>query len=225
MTLQRIVALSSATAGRDKVLRLLQYVSRFGAAFLLSRPKLLRAASEMAQRLDLLDKAVGDGRKAFRLLKSLHEVDKIPRKLSAGGGAATVALGVGGSAALALFLAHDNMVWLVKHKILRGVEINTMKRRAGMFWFCGLSCALLLELPKAAAGAAPAGQAEGEEARKRRRARAASRMNSLRLALDLSMAVHMARPGQGTLSNVNAGIIGTASSLLGLIPLWAKTRQ
>ena len=67
--MNKVLAFSNKTEGRDKVMKMLQYGCRY-LKTVVSNPQTLA-------RINGLFNTSKDARKMFRLLKSIHEVDKI----------------------------------------------------------------------------------------------------------------------------------------------------
>ena len=71
------IALSLTLDGRDKITKLLQYVSRFLGWWFLSKMRTDRSCLGHGRRFTSLYKSLGKSRKAFRLGRSINEIHKI----------------------------------------------------------------------------------------------------------------------------------------------------
>lgn len=76
--LDRFLQFSAKTEGRDKIYRTAQYGARFVSGVLGSMGSKSESVKDAVTRLTKLSSVMSDGRKLFRLYKSLHEVPKFP---------------------------------------------------------------------------------------------------------------------------------------------------
>eukprot|EP00510_Aplanochytrium_minuta_P009437 CAMPEP_0184055452 /NCGR_PEP_ID=MMETSP0956-20121227/7180_1 /TAXON_ID=627963 /ORGANISM="Aplanochytrium sp, Strain PBS07" /LENGTH=233 /DNA_ID=CAMNT_0026349269 /DNA_START=41 /DNA_END=739 /DNA_ORIENTATION=+ len=125
--------------GRDKSLKLLQYVSRyFSYQLLLSDPK-----SDLGERLKLLYKGVSLNRKAFRLGMFVDEYKKFEKTLNEAKDDMKKRLTLLKSFAQGLYYFFDNMSWLLSLKVITG-DKDSVKVRAARFRLTAAIASILM---------------------------------------------------------------------------------
>ena len=144
MTLQNAVKFMSQLDGRDKFLKLVQYLSRFAMwHFQQGDPK-----SDVANRLKLLYKGASLHRKAFRVGKWVDEYTKLTVLLKKSAvQSLSLALTATVRVCMALFYFFDNVVWLSTLKVLK-MDTGKFKKNAARYRFSAAAINIILETMK-----------------------------------------------------------------------------
>lgn len=125
--------------GRDKVLRFVQYFSRFLTFQLMnSDPK-----SDIGGRLKLFHKAIGLHRKVWKIGTFIDEYLKFKEALNSKVDDTKKYLTLGLRACMMFYLVYDNLVWFVAVKAIEGNK-DLLKLRSYYFRFIAALCNLAL---------------------------------------------------------------------------------
>jgi hypothetical protein len=136
--MDKVLAFSNKVEGRDKTMKMIQYGCRF-----LKAQDLDKSAMERVQGLFNASK---DARKMFRLVKSVHEVDKIMNILvDLKGDLPYKTLEVLSRAAYFVYWILDNLVILSAVKLLRA-EVKPLTKASSFAWFLGIFLGLVNQL-------------------------------------------------------------------------------
>ncbi|KAF2171416.1 hypothetical protein M409DRAFT_63698 [Zasmidium cellare ATCC 36951] len=215
----------ATTVGRDKVLRTLQYFSRFLAWYLY---RTNHPATTIAH-FDAIKKNFGSVRKALRLGKFVeHFKAAAVAADSKALDPVLKSLAVGRQLGYATYLSLDALCYLDQTGIYKFSAGARLQQEAYRAWFAGLACNVaaglytLYNLTQLAKKQQSEGDAEKKvEEKKLEKERAATQ---LQLVSDLAdLTVPTSALGLINFDDGIVGLAGTVSSLIGLQAAWAKT--
>ncbi|KAL7421791.1 Peroxisomal membrane protein PMP27 [Cryptotrichosporon argae] len=246
--LSQSIALLATTIGRDKVYRLIQYLSRFIAWSLIRNGQ-----SDVAARWDGLKNGLGGGRKLMRLFKPAEHLQSAtnlalrPVANLNGPGQLAQVTQLGRQLCYAVFLTTDSVSWLNTVRFLRfdKNKLERLNRVSMKFWLFGIALSLVsssASMVKLRAdsrrfalsaevarregrekGPEEAAAAEGER-RERGRALLAQRQAILsQLVMDAcDIWIPANNLGYSNLNDGVIGILGATTSYMALQTQWAK---
>jgi len=125
----------SATAGRDKTYRAVQYLSRFLAWYLLTHGDKVQAA-----RFSALKSHLGTARKLMRLGKPMEHLQAALRAAHSPGEAAQQVAKVGRQLCYFGYLSYDTLIWAntVKFLSLQPETAKRVSKISNRFWLAGI---------------------------------------------------------------------------------------
>ncbi|TXT07165.1 hypothetical protein VHUM_03335 [Vanrija humicola] len=240
------LAVLATTIGRDKLYRLIQYVSRILAwAFARS------GATDLASRFDGLKSALGMGRKLMRVFKPVENLQSAlnisQRPFTGITRAETLAqvTQLGRQIAYAIFLGSDSLVWLQFAKFIRldkdkAARLGQISNKA---WFIGLVLSLISsgaslvnlrhqsrrfalqsEVSRREGEKGPDSVVDEAERRKQGRALLAQRQTLLSQIVTDSFDIWIPSNnlGYSHLSEGAVGLLGATTSYMALQKVWNK---
>ncbi|KAL1405449.1 Peroxisomal membrane protein PMP27 [Vanrija albida] len=242
------LAVLATTIGRDKLYRLIQYVSRI-LAWSFARS----GAPDLAARFDGLKGALGMGRKLMRVFKPVENLQSAlnisQRPFTGITRAETLAqvTQLGRQIAYAIFLGTDSIVWLQFSKFLhldkdKAARIQQISNKA---WFIGLVLSLVSsgaslvnlrhqsrrfalqsEVSRREGGEKGPDQAAAEEAERRKQGRALLAQRQTLLSQIVTDSFDIWIPsnnlGYSHLSEGAVGLLGATTSYMALQKVWNK---
>ncbi|PGH11045.1 hypothetical protein AJ79_05087 [Helicocarpus griseus UAMH5409] len=218
----------ATTVGRDKVLRTLQYFSRFYAWYLYrtNNPKSAIAPFEAIKKQFALT------RKALRIGKNVEHFKAAAVALDSRSPAANADpilryLGIGRQLGYGFYLSFDMIAFLDAAGIKKLENVKTIQKRAQRAWFTGLFCSLLagvyaLYRLKEREGAI--NKKDGEsvvEGKKIEKERTTVLTQLVSDCCDIT--IPSTGLGYLNLDDGALGLAGTVSSLIGVRSAWRKT--
>ncbi|KAI9736501.1 MAG: Peroxisomal membrane protein PMP27 [Claussenomyces sp. TS43310] len=214
----------ATTAGRDKLLRTVQYFSRFYAWYLY---RTNAPASSLAP-LEAIKKQFGLARKLMRVGKNVeHFRAAAVAADTKGGDAIAKYLSVGRQLGYAGYLTFDAATVLDSVGIKKWDGAKRLTREAYRAWFAGLICSALGGLYfryKLGEREAAVSKEDGEGVVESKRIQKERAALNLQLISDLcDMTVPTAALGLANLDDGIVGLAGTVSSLIGVYGVWKKT--
>lgn len=143
LDLTSFLGLLESTQGRDKFSKLLQYVSKLTAWYLLSyQPE----QKDLAGRLGKLEKGTANARKLFRLFRPISFAKKVLDLASKGPQmTVTEALQLGQAAGYGNYFFADHFIWLIRLGVIKGDE-NYYSKWSSYGWLIALVFALTSDL-------------------------------------------------------------------------------
>ncbi|MCJ1245383.1 Peroxisomal membrane protein PMP27 [Trapelia coarctata] len=214
----------ATTIGRDKLLRTLQYFSRFYAWYLYrtNNPERLIAPFEA------IKKQFGLTRKCLRIGKNVEHFKAAATAMDAKGGDAVLKYcAVGRQLGYAMYLSLDMVTYLDAAGIRPSASAKRLQREAYRAWFTGLvfnTVAGLYTLWQLRQREQGIDRKEGEgmtESKKLQRERTAT---NIQLVSDLcDLTVPSSALGFVNFDDGIVGLAGTVSSLIGVWGVWKKT--
>eukprot|EP01086_Lenisia_limosa_P005485 TRINITY_DN22353_c0_g1_i1.p1 TRINITY_DN22353_c0_g1~~TRINITY_DN22353_c0_g1_i1.p1 ORF type:complete len:244 (+),score=79.54 TRINITY_DN22353_c0_g1_i1:59-790(+) len=230
---EKWVKLTSTIVGRDKLMRLTQ----FGSKFVYNSP--LGTSPATVQLLKRVEGNISLARKLFRLGKTMDFFLAFQKGMTVKNTTDRV-LGLMRSGSLALWLLFDHMVWLSRLGLIKN-DTATSAKRSAFFWFLGLvagltkalitlfrsyakECALKKSLKEAEEEApsdteAPSSDAVSDELKAVIAARPQQFLDAAQLTLDLPLP--LATIG-APIAPAVVGLCGAVTSVIALIPLVNK---
>jgi peroxin-11B len=214
----------AATAGRDKVLRIIQYFSRFYAWYLYrtNNPKATIAPFEAAKKsLGLTRKVLRIGKfvehfKAAAVAADAKSIDPVLRYLA-----------VGRQLGYAGYLTLDNITALDVTGIKKIDNVKQISRQAAKFWLTGLlfnAVAGFYKLYQLKQRSQTLNKKEGEAAVEGKQIEKEWNAASLQLVSDLcDLVMPTTSLGFTDFDEGIVGLAGTVSSFLGVYSVWKKT--
>ena len=128
--MQSLIAFGNKVEGRDKVLKLLQYLARFFRTIVKDK--------DLLSRLNGLFAASADARKMFRLAKSMNEYDTISKLLSStSSDNVSFALTLLARSSFFVYWIFDNLGILSKIKVIK-VDAKTWSKPGATAWMIGI---------------------------------------------------------------------------------------
>ncbi|KAF2456755.1 peroxisomal biogenesis factor 11 [Lineolata rhizophorae] len=214
----------ATTVGRDKLLRTLQYFSRFYAWYLY---RTNRPASAMAP-FEAVKKQFGLARKLMRLGKFVEHFKAAAQAADARGMDPVLrCCAVGRQLGYAGYMVMDNLTVPDAAGIRKSPAAKRLQREAYRLWLAGIVCNIAggvytLARLRQRGAAVDATDAEGAvEAKKMERERSAT---TLQLVSDLcDFTVPSSALGYVQFDDGIVGLAGTLSSLIGVHSVWKKT--
>ncbi|KAI1263214.1 peroxisomal biogenesis factor 11 [Xylariaceae sp. FL1019] len=223
-TVSHYLKFVATTVGRDKLLRTLQYFSRFYAWYLL---RTNGTRSEIAP-YEAIKKAFGQARKILRMGKNIEHFRAAATAYDVKGGDPILKyMGVGRQLGYAGYLSADLLTVPDSLGVRKWEGAKRAGREAYRFWTVGLVCSVVAQvytLSKLREREQRVDLKEGEgvvEQRKIRMERATSQLQLLSDLCDLT--VPTSALGWVNLDDGIVGLAGTVSSLIGVYNQWRKT--
>ncbi|KAL1306083.1 hypothetical protein AAFC00_004203 [Neodothiora populina] len=213
----------ATTLGRDKVLRLVQYFSRFLSWYLLRTNATQATVTQFAKlkaNLGLVRKAMRIGKfvehfKAAATAYDARSVDPFVRFFTAGR-----QLGYAG------YMSCDTLTYLDAAGVRPSLAAKRLQREAYKFWLAGLSfsvCNGLYALYQSRQQVA----SQSDDAEKTIEIKAVQKLQSqtqVQLVSDLcDLTIPLSALGYVSLDDGIVGLAGSLSSLLGVLSQWSKT--
>ncbi|QDS72124.1 hypothetical protein FKW77_003846 [Venturia effusa] len=212
------------TAGRDKVLRTLQYFSRFYAWYLY---RTNNPAATIAP-FESMKKNFGLARKILRFGKFVEHFKAAAIAMDAKGMDPVLRYAaIGRQLGYAGYLSLDNVAALDVVGIKKFQNVKQISRQATKFWMVGLLCNALAgfyKLYQLQQQSQMVNKKEGEGAVEGKRMEKEWNATSLQLFSDLcDLVMPTTALGFWDLDDGLVGLAGTTSSLLGVYSVWKKT--
>ncbi|KAF2200578.1 peroxisomal biogenesis factor 11 [Delitschia confertaspora ATCC 74209] len=223
-TVSHYLKFVATTVGRDKLLRTLQYFSRFLAWYLY---RTNHPTSSIAP-FDAVKKQFGMARKLMRVGKFVEHfkaaavasdakmMDPVLRYTA-----------VGRQLGYAMYMVLDNATVLDATNIKKFATAQRLSRRAYQAWFTGISFSIassIYSLYKSRERAAKINEKEGEGAVERKKVERETAALKLQLVSDLcDITIPASALGWANFDDGFVGLAGTVSSVLGVYTQWKKT--
>jgi len=214
----------ATTVGRDKVLRTLQYFSRFYAWYLF---RTNATPAEIAP-YEAIKKQFGLARKLMRVGKNIEHFKAAAQAADTRGSDPVLKyLAVGRQLGYAGYLTFDAVTYLDAAGIKPSASAKRLSREAYKCWFAGLLCSALsgtYTLYQLRTKAAAISKENGEgvvESKRLEKERAAINLQLISDLCDLT--VPSAALGYANFDDGIVGLAGTVSSLIGIYNTWRKT--
>ncbi|KAI0155299.1 peroxisomal biogenesis factor 11 [Xylariaceae sp. FL1272] len=223
-TVSHYLRFVATTVGRDKLLRLLQYYSRFYAWYLL---RTNGTRSEIAP-FEAIKKTFGQARKILRMGKNVEHLRAAATAYDAKGGDAVLKYAsVGRQLGYAGYLSADLLTVPDALGIKKWEGAKRVGREAYRFWAMGLACSVVAQvytLIKLREREQLVDLKEGEGVVEQRKIRLERTTSQLQLLSDLcDLTVPTSALGWVNLDDGIVGLAGTVSSLIGVYNQWKKT--
>ncbi|KAK7716178.1 Peroxisomal membrane protein PMP27 [Diaporthe eres] len=216
----------ATTAGRDKVLRTLQYFARFYAWYLF---RTNGSPAEIAP-WDAVKKQFGLTRKLMRVGKNVEHLRAAAVAADAKAGTIDPVLrytAVARQLGYAGYLSLDMATVLDAAGIRKSESTKRLQREAFRFWAMGLISSVIAQtytLYQLKQREAKVDKKEGEGVVESKRIAIERSASQLQLISDLcDLTVPSSALGWVNLDDGIVGIAGTVSSLIGLVAIWKKT--
>jgi len=209
--------------GRDKVLRLVQYFTKF----LVYHIKESDPKSDLGKRIELLSKGLSLHRKAFKVGGSLEELQKLLELLEETKKDLKRSLNLMLRASMVVFLALDNTVWLTSLKTI-DLDKDGIKKKAYRFRLFAalLNTAIgMLDLQKQAGVVTQSkpGTEERVKAEEKQGANVIAMVKNVADVITYSNSAEIISMIRGSkLDDGTAGLIGTISSVAAIYSIWIK---
>jgi peroxin-11B len=147
------IKFTSMTAGRDKIYRTIQYSGRFVVWYLNRKKKEgvpMPYLENMIERLQRLSEACGQGRKLFRLGRSVDFLQSALKAYTTLPDPIIQGCTMGKSLAMGTWLILDAVQWLTLVGVIKrpSQSIQNLNRYAYRFWLVGLLCSLGMDVYK-----------------------------------------------------------------------------
>ncbi|KAE9964950.1 hypothetical protein BLS_007971 [Venturia inaequalis] len=223
-TVTHFLKFVALTAGRDKVLRTLQYFSRFYAWYLY---RTNNPAATIAP-FESVKKNFGMARKVLRFGKFVEHFKAAAIAMDAKGMDPVLRYAaIGRQLGYAGYLSLDNIAALDVVGIKKFQNVKQISRQATKFWMTGLLCnafAGFYKLYQLKQQSQLVNKKEGEGAVEGKRMEKEWNATSLQLFSDLcDIVMPTTSLGFWDLDDGLVGLAGTTSSLLGVYSVWKKT--
>jgi len=214
----------ATTVGRDKLLRTLQYFSRFYAWYLF---RTNNPASAIAP-FEAIKKQFGLSRKLMRVGKNVEHF-KAAAQIADDKSADPVLkyLGIGRQLGYATYLTMDSITYLDAAGIRPSAGAKRLQKEAYKAWLAGLLCNALAgvyTLYKLREQEKGIDKKDGEAVVEGKKIEKQRQVTNLQLVSDLcDLTVPTAALGYANLDDGIVGLAGTVSSLIGVWATWQKT--
>lgn len=214
----------ATTVGRDKILRTLQYFSRFYAWYLFRT----NATPKEIAPFDAIKKQFGLARKLMRVGKNVEHFKAAAVAADWNGGDPIVKyLAVGRQLGYAGYLTFDALTYLDAAGIRPNESAKRLGREAYKFWLAGLVCSALsgtYSLYQLRLKTSKIDKANVEGVVEKKKIEKEQAALNLQLISDLcDLTVPGSALGYVNLDDGLVGIAGTVSSLIGVYSTWKKT--
>ncbi|KAF1349894.1 peroxisomal biogenesis factor 11 [Delphinella strobiligena] len=211
----------ATTVGRDKVLRLVQYFSRFLSWYLYrtnATQTTVAQFTKLKANLGMVRKAMRIGKfvehfKAAATAYDAKNVDPVVRYLTA-----ARQLGYAG------YMTCDTLTYLDVAGVRPSEAAKRFQKQASKFWLAGLSFSVLNGLYALYQSKAIAQSSDAEKTVEIKAAEKARSAAQLQLISDLcDLTIPLSALGYVQLDDGIVGLAGSLSSLLGVLGQWSKT--
>ncbi|MCJ1279680.1 Peroxisomal membrane protein PMP27 [Puttea exsequens] len=225
-TVSHYLRFVATTVGRDKLLRTLQYFSRFYAWYLFRT----NTPARLVAPFEAIKKHFGLTRKCLRIGKNVEHF-KAAAVAADGKGADAVVryCAVGRQLGYAGYLTLDTVTYLDAAGIRPMASAKRLQQEAYRFWFAGLSfnvVAGLYTLWQIRQKEAGVDKSNGEGVVESKKLVRERNTTNLQLISDLcDITVPSAALGYANLDDGIVGLAGTVSSLIGVWATWKKTAR
>ncbi|KAI9854574.1 MAG: Peroxisomal membrane protein PMP27 [Vezdaea acicularis] len=221
-TVSHYLKFIATTVGRDKLLRALQYFSRFYAWYLLKR----NHASTDIRPFEAIKKQFGLSRKLMRVGKNVEHFKAAALAVDAKGMDPILKYcAIGRQLGYGIYLTFDTITYLDAAGIRPSPAAKRLQREAYRAWFAGIFCNVL-------AGAytlytirrIKVDKTKGEGVVESKRVERERHTASLQLLSDLcDLTIPATAIGYTSFDDGKVGLAGTVSSLIGIWAQWKKT--
>lgn len=223
-TVSHYLKFVATTVGRDKVLRTLQYFSRFLAWYMY---RTNHAASSITP-FETMKKQFGLTRKVMRVGKFVEHFKAAALASDAKGSDPVLRYtAVGRQLGYAAYMLLDNANVLDATSIRKLSSSQSLLREAYRAWFTGISCSLLssfYSLYRLRERATAISEKDGEGVVEKKKVERETNAVKLQLVSDLcDITIPASALGWVALDDGVVGLAGTVSSLLGVYTQWKKT--
>eukprot|EP01119_Soliformovum_irregulare_P005889 TRINITY_DN17631_c0_g1_i1.p1 TRINITY_DN17631_c0_g1~~TRINITY_DN17631_c0_g1_i1.p1 ORF type:complete len:229 (-),score=67.17 TRINITY_DN17631_c0_g1_i1:250-936(-) len=215
-TLLKVIKFLETHNGRDKLVRLMQYGSRFLAWFL------LQSQPENAKKLSVLENHSSLARKVFRLFKSLSYIQNAFKTLNEQKDAVLVFTTVIQGIALAAWLLYDHLIWAGKLGLTK-VDLKGPARRANIFWLIAMVMGIIKSAHLIQRSEKLLKFNKNADVKALKKEQSEATLEMTRNILDLPIPLYgLSTTFQSQVPTGFVGLCGTITSLIGLKQVWNK---
>jgi len=223
-TITHYLKFVATTQGRDKILRTLQYFSRFYAWYLLRT----NASPKEIAPFEAIKKQFGLARKLMRVGKNVEHFKAAALASDQRGGDPVLKyLAVGRQLGYAGYLSLDAVTYLDAAGIRPSPAAKRLSREASRCWFAGLLCSAIsgtYALYQLSSKNSRISKADVEGVVEKKKIEKESAAIKLQLICDLcDMTSPSTALGYANFDDGFVGLAGTVSSLIGVYNTWKKT--
>jgi len=205
------------SAGRDKIVRLLQYGSRFLAWWLLNNNQ-----PNLSKKFSNLEAHSSISRKVFRLLKSLSHLQAAAKSFNEEDDDIVRGTTVIQNLALAIWLYFDQFIWAAKIGLIQK-DITTHTYRANVAWLIAMIAGIIKSLYLLRTTRELAHSTQKAELFRRRQIDYL--LELLRNVFDLPIPLTgLSKKAADIIPTGVVGFCGTISSIIGIQQVWSKIK-
>ncbi|PRP83577.1 hypothetical protein PROFUN_09126 [Planoprotostelium fungivorum] len=218
--LNRVVRFMDTTAGRDKIVRLLQYSSRFFGWWLVNNNRL-----DLAKKFSSIEAHASMARKVFRLFKSIAHLQTAAKTWMQETDTVVSLTTVIQNLSLAIWLYYDHVIWAHKLGLIQR-DLAPLSRKSNTFWLIAMLCGIakatyLIHITQQLAHTTT--KADMVESLRKRQSEFS--LELVRNLLDLPIPVTSLSPRLAAVFPTGlVGLCGTLSSLIGIHQVWSKIK-
>jgi len=215
----RILKYLEATAGRDKIVRLMQYGSRFLAWYLLINNN----KSPVAKKLESLEAHSSMARKVFRLFKSFSFLQNAAKAYVEESDVVVKSTTVIQNLCLAVWLIYDHIIWAGKLNLIQ-TDIKAHARTSNSFWMTSMIMAVIKGIYLIQQTQQLANETSKPETLESLRKRQLSFLEELlRNAIDIPIPLTgLSEKAASAIPSGIVGLCGAVTSVIGIHQVWAK---
>jgi len=216
----KLLRFLESNAGRDKIARTLQFISKFLGWWLV-----VNGREDLAKRFTNLESSSSMARKLFRLGKSLSYFNNVATSYHEESDLVVKTTSCVGDAALGIWLLFDHVLWAGKLGIYTG-DTTKQNRRAYQFWLLAMCMGILKNsylLHQTQQSAKNTTKTESLNALRQRQF--AYLLDLLRNVFDLLIPItSLSTRAAARIPSGVVGLSGTISSLIGFYQVWSKIK-
>jgi len=222
-TVTKVVKFLDTHNGRDKVVRTIQYGSRFLTWYLAKH-----SYSDASKKFVGLENASSMARKLFRLAKSIAHFQTALKTVSEENDVLVKITVVIQQLSLGLWLLYDHVIWAGKLNLIKSDRMPTYTRRANIFWLI----AMLMGIVKSLYLAQQNQMAISAQLSSKSDAVASLRKKHTEIMLEFfrnlfDVPIPLTALNQSVGALIPSGIVGlfgTGTSLIGIYQAWTKIK-
>jgi len=206
--------------GRDKIVRTIQYGSRFLSWYLSQHN-----AADSAKKLKVLEDSSSMSRKVFRLAKSLQHFQSAGKTFLAESDGVIKITTVVQQLALALWLLYDHVIWAGKLGLVKTDKMPTYARRANIFWLVAMLMGIVKSLYQLQQSQGKLLRASGTARAEIKNKQFDDLLELVKNTLDVPIPLTALNQRVATLIPTGiVGLFGTLTSLIGVYQAWIKVK-
>jgi len=217
----RLIKFLEGHAGRDKVVRLLQYASRFTGWWLINNNN-----AEWGKRFQSVESTSSLARKYFRLLKSISHLQTALRSYAQETDSIVKFTTVIQNLCLAMWLYYDHIILAAKVGIVK-MDVSVQTRRSNTVWLLAMIAGIFKSLYLLQITQQLVKSTQKQETLESLRKRQTEYIleffrNSFDVPIPLT---NLNKAVSDAIPTGIVGICGTISSLIGVYQVWSKTTK
>ncbi len=218
-TVNKTIKFLDTHNGRDKIVRTIQYASRFLTWYLAQHN-----SADASKRFKTLEDSASMSRKVFRLAKFIAHFQSASKTFLEESDGVVKLTTVIQQLALALWLLYDHVIWAGKLGLVKTDRLPSYTRRANIFWLIAMvmgiaKCSYQLQQSQAVAL-----RTTGTNKAELRKRQFEILLELIRNIFDVPIPLTALNQRAALIPSGIVGLSGTFTSLIGAYQVWTKIK-